>query len=196
MTGERTARLALVAAIAACGASDTRVAAPAPQRMTLSSQDLREGATLANAQLLDRYGCAGANASPELAWSGAPPETKSFAILAFDPDAPTESGWWHWVVFDIPAEATRVPANASRDRTLPAGAIEGRNDFGTNGYGGGCPPAGGGDHRYRFTVYALRVADLGAAGFPIDANAPAAMVSFAVHATALAHATIEVHYQR
>ena len=188
--------LALVAMLAACGASESRVASPSLRGMTLSSQDLHAGGALANAQLLDRYGCTGANASPELEWTGAPPDTKSFAILAFDPDAPTESGWWHWVVFDIPASATRVPANASRDRTLPAGAIEGRNDFGTTGYGGGCPPAGGGDHRYRFTVYALRVADLREVGFPIDANAPAAMVSFAVHATALAHATLEVHYHR
>jgi len=165
--------------------------APAQAEMKLASKDLTPGQPMAEAQLFNRFGCAGANASPELVWSGAPPATKSYAILAFDPDAPTGSGWWHWVVFNIPAQTSRVATGAP-----PNGAVEGRNDFGFFGYGGACPPVGGGLHRYQFTVYALSVADLTKGDFPISADAPAAMTSFAIHAAALDHATIEVVYQR
>ena len=163
--------------------------------MRLQSRDLIPGQPMKRAQLFNQFGCKGSNASPELVWSGAPEGTKSFAILAFDPDAPTGSGWWHWVAFNIPASTTGVPTNASQ-AGLPAGAVQSRTDFAKAGYGGACPPAGGGVHRYQFTVYALSVADLTKTGFPIDTNAPAAMVSFAIHAAALDHATLEVPYQR
>ena len=169
--------------------------AEAHAEMRLMSKDLTPGQPMASTQVLNQFGCVGANASPELAWSGAPAGTKSYAILAFDPDAPTGSGWWHWVVFNIPAGTTRVATDASRGG-LPPGAIQSRTDFGIIGYGGACPPAGGGVHRYQFTVYALGVNDLRQGGFPIDANAPAAMISFLVHANALDHATIEVRFQR
>jgi Raf kinase inhibitor-like YbhB/YbcL family protein len=99
-------------------------------------------------------------------------------------------------VFNIPASVDRVSTDASRSGALPHGAIQSRTDFGVTGYGGGCPPAGGGVHRYQFTVYALSVADLTTGDFPLDANAPSAMVSFVVHASALDHATVEVPYQR
>lgn len=170
--------------------------AEAQAEMKLTSKDLTPGRPMASAQLLSRFGCNGANASPELVWSGAPQGTRSFAILAFDPDAPTGSGWWHWVVFNIPASASGIATNASRNGALPQGALQSRNDFGIDGYGGACPPVGGGVHRYQFTVYALSVADLTTGDFPLDANAPAAMVSFVVHATTLDHATLEVPYQR
>lgn len=170
--------------------------AQAHAEMKLTSKDLTPGQPMANAQVFNQFGCAGANASPELAWSGAPQGTKSLAIVAFDPDAPTGSGWWHWVVFNIPATTSEVATNASGSGSLPQGAIQSRNDFGISAYGGGCPPAGGGVHRYQFTIFALSVADLTKTGFPLDANAPAAMVSFAIHATALDHATLEVPYQR
>jgi len=176
--------LTTIAAILLSGAA-------ARAEMRLASKDLTPGQPMASAQLFNRFGCAGANASPELVWSGAPQAAKSYAILAFDPDAPTGSGWWHWVVFNIPAGTSRVSTG-----TPPRGAVEGRNDFGLVGYGGACPPAGGGVHRYQFTVYALSVADLTKGAFPISANSPAAMVSFAVHAAALDHATIEVVSQR
>jgi Raf kinase inhibitor-like YbhB/YbcL family protein len=170
--------------------------APAHAEMRLTSRDLTPGQPMANAQVFNQFGCKGANVSPELVWSGAPQGTRSFAILAFDPDAPTGSGWWHWVVFNIPASVDRVSTDASRSGALPHGAIQSRTDFGVTGYGGGCPPAGGGVHRYQFTVYALSVADLTTGDFPLDANAPSAMVSFVVHASALDHATVEVPYQR
>ena len=170
--------------------------AQAHAEMRLASKDLTPGQPMANAQVFNQFGCKGANASPELSWSGAPQGTKSFAVLAFDPDAPTGSGWWHWVVFNIPASASVIAANASRDGALPQGALQSRTDFGITSYGGACPPVGGGVHRYQFTVYALSVADLTAGDFPLDTSAPAAMVSFVVHATALDHATLEVPYQR
>ena len=170
--------------------------ASAHAEMRLTSKDLTPGQPMANAQVFNQFGCKGANVSPELVWSGAPQGTKSFAILAFDPDAPTGSGWWHWVAFNIPASADRVSSDASRSGALPQGTIQSRTDFGIAGYGGACPPARGGVHRYQFTVYALSVADLTTGDFPLDANAPGAMVSFVVHATALDHATLEVPYQR
>ncbi len=181
-----------VAMMAACAIGG----APAHAEMTVASKDLAAGKPMAIEQVFDRFGCHGGNISPELAWSGAPQGTKSFAILAFDPDAPTGSGWWHWVVFNLPITATRVATDASRTGALPQGAIQSRSDFGIAAYGGACPPAGHGVHRYQFTVYALSVADLTAGDFPLDANAPAAMVSFVVHAYALDHATIEVTYRR
>jgi Raf kinase inhibitor-like YbhB/YbcL family protein len=172
------------------------LSAQAHAEMKLTSKDLKLGQPMANEQVFNKFGCNGANASPELAWSGAPQATKSFAILAFDPDAPTGSGWWHWVAFNIPASATGISTDASRNGTLPQGSIQSRTDFGIAGYGGACPPTGHGVHRYQFTVYALSVADLTAGGFPLDTNSPAAMVSFVIHATALDHATLEVPYQR
>lgn len=124
-------------------------------------------------------GCGGGNVSPEVVWSGAPKGTKSFALTIYDPDAPTGSGWWHWVVTDIPATVNKLEKGAGNDNAkLPNGAVESRTDFGKPGYGGPCPPAGK-PHRYIFTVYALKAGSLNvapessgaAAGFAIKANA-------------------------
>jgi Raf kinase inhibitor-like YbhB/YbcL family protein len=170
--------------------------AHAHAEMTVTSKDLAPGKSMANEQVFNQFGCQGGNVSPELVWSGAPQGTQSFAILAFDPDAPTGSGWWHWVVFNIPASVNEIATDTSRNGGLPKGAIQSRTDFGIAGYGGACPPVGHGAHRYQFTVYALSAANLSTGDFSLDASAPAAMVSFVVHAYALAHATIEVTYQR
>src|SRR5579859_4267505 len=98
--------------------------AQAHAEMTVASKDLIPGRPMAKEQVFNQFGCDGANTSPELVWSGAPQGTKSFAILAFDPDAPTGSGWWHWAVFNIHASTTEIATNASRDGALPRGAIE------------------------------------------------------------------------
>lgn len=145
----------------AASASTVAVRAPEPAQhgntIGVSSQSIREGA------LIDRKhvftGCGGKNESPQLSWTGAPKETKSYAITCFDPDAPTGSGYWHWIAFDIPASVTSLDAGAANDDS-PAGGKSGRNDFGLTAYAGPCPPKGDGDHRYIFTVHALDVASI------------------------------------
>ena len=108
-------------------------------------------------------GCGGANISPEFHWSGAPTGSKSFAITIVDPDAPVRGGWWHWVLFNIPGTVSRLPAGAGNEgsRTLPAGSVQCRDDYGEPGYGGPCPPPGT-THHYRVRLYALNVEKLSA----------------------------------
>jgi len=166
-------------------------AAAAHAEMQLTSKDLKPGGAMAEAQVFNGFGCEGANVSPHLAWSGAPAGTRSFAVMAYDPDAPTGSGWWHWTAFNLPADVSGIATGASGEGKLPQGAVQGRTDFGMSGYGGACPPVGHGLHRYQFTVYALSVDKL-----PLDENAPAAMVGYYVRANALDQASIEVTYQR
>ena len=166
-------------------------ATAAQAEMKLTSKDLIAGKSMADAQVFNSFGCAGKNISPELTWSGAPEATKSFAIMAYDPDAPTGSGWWHWSVFNIPANASEIATGASGDKKLPAGTVEGHTDFGTSGYGGACPPAGDQPHHYQFTVYALSVDKL-----PLPDTAPGAMVGFYVRANTLDKASVEVTYGR
>ena len=120
--------------------------------LILTSESFAEGDYLAHQHLLSAaygFGCAGDNLSPQLAWTGAPPETKSFAVTCFDPDAPTGSGFWHWVVANIPATVNALPLGAGDPTSgkMPAGALEVRTDFGKPGYGGPCPPPGAHVHR-------------------------------------------------
>jgi Raf kinase inhibitor-like YbhB/YbcL family protein len=159
----------------------------------LSSPDFMEGSVLQQEQVLNGFGCTGGNRSPELRWSGIPTGTKSFAITVYDPDAPTGSGWWHWVVFNIPATVRSLAGNSGDVNlsVLPVGAIQSRTDFGTAGFGGACPPAGDGEHRYEFTVWALDVEAL-----PLDAAAPAAMVGFFLNQHQLGRAVITAVYGR
>jgi len=98
-------------------------------------------------------GCGGKNTAPQLSWKGAPDGTKSYAITCFDPDAPTGSGYWHWLAFNIPAKVTSL--DAENGEGAPSAGKSGYNDFGLNGYAGPCPPKGDGQHNYTFTVYAL-----------------------------------------
>lgn len=123
--------------------------------MTLTSQDVREGTRVPQQQV---YGdCNGGNVSPELSWSGAPAAAKSFAITVFDPDAPRQGGWWHWIAFGIPAASHALARGAGKadGSGMPKGALQGTNDYGEIGYGGPCPPAGDKPHRYEFTLWAL-----------------------------------------
>lgn len=161
--------------------------------LELTSPDVKPGAPIAEQQVFNGFGCAGANTSPALNWTGAPPDTRSFALTVYDPDAPTGSGWWHWVVFNLPPSTTGLPAGAgdTAKPTLPAGAVQSRTDFGTPGYGGPCPPKGDKPHRYIFTVHALK-----AEALPLGADAPAAMVGFYLNASTLAKATITATYGR
>ena len=161
--------------------------------MTLSSPQISAGGKIADEQVFNNFGCTGGNVSPELNWSGAPEGTKSFAVMAFDPDAPTGSGWWHWVVFNIPASVTSLASGAGDISAgkMPQGVVQSRTDFGEPGYGGPCPPEGHGLHRYQFTVFALSVEKL-----PLEADAPAAMVGFYINANLLGKAMLEGKYGR
>jgi Raf kinase inhibitor-like YbhB/YbcL family protein len=135
-----------------------QVRAPQPARggatLAVTSETFADGGTLPRETALG--GCGGENRSPQLAWRGAPPETKSYAITCFDPDAPTGSGYWHWLVWNVPASVTSLAPGDAR----PMGSTTGRNDYGASEYGGPCPPKGDGAHRYVFTVYALDLPSL------------------------------------
>ena len=165
--------------------------AGAVARFAVQSPDLSPGKAMALEHVYDRSGCHGGNISPALSWNRPPAGTRSFAVLMFDPDAPG-GGWWHWALFDVPAGTTSLPADAGDPggHLLPAGAIQVRNDFGSAGYGGPCPPPGA-PHHYRLTLYALRSAKLG-----LDASAKPAEVASKVRADALAQAEIVALYGR
>lgn len=179
------AALAVVALILALGVR-------ADETFRLDSTTVAAGATLARAQAYDRLDCNGNNRSPALHWSGAPAGTRSFAITVFDPDAPTGSGWWHWVVYDIPPSVTSLPEGAgSAGAQLPPGSVQGRNDFGTSGYGGPCPPAGDRPHHYVFTVYALKTDSIEAAP-----SSSAARIALVLKASALGQASFTALYGR
>jgi Raf kinase inhibitor-like YbhB/YbcL family protein len=137
------------------------------------------------------FGCAGGNVSPALSWSGAPDGTRSFAVTCFDPDAPTGSGFWHWVVVNIPPDVSGLPAGAGGGEGLPAGALQVRTDVGAPGYAGPCPPEGDHPHRYLFTVYAVSLDAL-----PVDADTSAAVVGFQLNFNTLERATLMGLYKR
>ena len=160
---------------------------------TLSSPDIAADAAIDAVFESDMFGCGGANASPVLQWSGAPEGTQSFAVTVYDPDAPTGSGWWHWMVVDIPAHVTELAANAGAKggAHLPAGARQMRNDYGVWAWGGMCPPPGAAPHRYIFTVHALSVPRL---DMPDDATT--AIGGFMIHAASLAKASFTATYSR
>jgi Raf kinase inhibitor-like YbhB/YbcL family protein len=159
--------------------------------LALRSPDIPPGGTIALTYAYDQSGCHGGNISPALAWDRPPAGTRSFAITMFDPDA-AGGGWWHWAVFDIPAAVGALQAGAGdpAKHLLPAGTTQVRNDFGTLGYGGPCPPPGP-PHHYRLILYALRVATLG-----LDASASPAQVAAKARANALAEAEVVGIYGR
>jgi Raf kinase inhibitor-like YbhB/YbcL family protein len=161
-------------------------------RFDVTSEDLTDGQVMPDAQVFDGWGMSGQNLSPQLAWSGFPAETKSFAVSVYDPDAPTTSGFWHWSLFDLPPSVTELArgAGAADGSGLPAGTKQARNDFGAQGYGGAAPPAGHGPHRYYVVVHALAVDTLG-----LDESASPAVVGFMTNANVLARGRIVVTYE-
>lgn len=167
----------------------TRATAPDPHDLLppaagfeLASEDLTDGQRIDDRFVHQSAG--GENQSPGLRWEGFPEATKSFAVSCYDPDAPTGSGFWHWIVWDVPASVTELPTGASGN-DMPDGSVEGRSDFGSYGYGGPAPPAGDRAHRYVFTVHALDVESLGLA-----ADTPAAQVGFNLTFHTLARAAL------
>ena len=159
----------------------------------LTSPDVAPGAKIADEYVFSGFGCSGKNVSPALKWSGAPAGTKSFALMVYDPDAPTGSGFWHWVMFDIPPNVTELPQGAGDPKAgkTPAGAVQSRTDFGTPGYGGPCPPQGDPPHHYHFMLFAVDAAKLGP-----DAETTAAVVGFNLHFHTLAKTEFTALYGR
>ena len=158
---------------------------------TLSSEDV--SGQLSMTEVFNGFGCHGKNISPKLTWKNAPKGTKSFAITVYDPDAPTGSGWWHWLIFDIPAEVQSLDSNAGnlKAASAPKGSVQSTSSFGQAGFGGACPPEGDKPHQYIFTVHALKVAKLG-----LDSKAPPAMVGYYLGSNTLAKSSLVAYYSR
>jgi Raf kinase inhibitor-like YbhB/YbcL family protein len=163
----------------------------AQKTFTLSSKNLGGQAT--KLEEFNGFGCSGENSSPQLSWSNAPEGTKSFAITMYDPDAPTGSGFWHWVVFDIPANVSELVKNAGNVslNLAPKGAIQSTTDYGIKGFGGPCPPEGHGYHEYIITVFALKTDKLG-----LNDSINPAIVGFNLWNQTLAKASIVMYYKR
>lgn len=161
--------------------------------LTLSSQDITQGQTMSNAQEFNGFGCSGKDLSPQLQWSGTPQGTKSFAITAYDPDAPTGSGWWHWQIVNIDKNTTHLKTGAGSKETsvAPKGSMQVKNDYGNPAFGGACPPKGHGVHRYQFTLHALSVEKL---DLPTDASG--ALAGYMINANTIESSTIEALYER
>ncbi|MDP3969493.1 MAG: YbhB/YbcL family Raf kinase inhibitor-like protein [Nocardioides sp.] len=157
---------------------------PSVPSFTVTSDDVTEGQPLKDAQV-----ASGGNSSPQLSWSGAPEGTKSFVVTCFDPDAPTPSGFWHWVLVDLPADATSLDAGAAAG-TLPGAAFHVRNDGGEHGFMGAAPPQDDQVHRYYFVVHAVKEETLG-----VDDSASPAVVSFNLAFKTLGRAILHGTYQ-
>ncbi|MBL4584605.1 MAG: YbhB/YbcL family Raf kinase inhibitor-like protein [Pseudomonadales bacterium] len=158
---------------------------------TLESPDVQ--GQLTNDQVFNGFGCNGKNISPRLTWKNVPKGTKSIAITLFDADAPTGSGFWHWLIFDIPADVTSLKTNAGNlsASIAPKGSVQSTTSFGTVGFGGSCPPKGHGPHQYTFTAFALDVKTLG-----LSQNTTPAMVGFNLSFHTLAKASVVLYNQR
>ncbi|MCE1186176.1 MAG: YbhB/YbcL family Raf kinase inhibitor-like protein [Rhodocyclales bacterium] len=169
------------------------LASPALADMQLQAPELSPGGRLPPAQVYQGFGCEGGNQSPALHWNGAPQGTRSFALTVYDPDAPTGSGWWHWIVYDLPASTQQLPADAGKASApqLPTGARMGPNDYGSASFGGACPPPGDKPHRYIFTLHALDVEQLA-----LPAKPSAALIGYMIKAHSLGEARLEALYSR
>tara|TARA_R110000868_G_scaffold25260_1_gene98561 strand:- start:638 stop:1186 length:549 start_codon:yes stop_codon:yes gene_type:complete len=163
----------------------------AQKTFTLTSKSVGGQAT--KLQEFNGFGCSGDNSSPQLSWANAPEGTKSFAVTMYDPDAPTGSGFWHWVVFDIPANVNELVQNAGNValNLAPKGAIQSTTDYGVKGFGGPCPPEGHGYHEYIITVFALKTDKLG-----LNETINPAIVGFNLWNQTLAKASIVMYYKR
>ncbi|HTI10720.1 MAG TPA: YbhB/YbcL family Raf kinase inhibitor-like protein [Puia sp.] len=159
------------------------------QTFTLKSNELGGQAT--NRQFLNSFGCHGDNISPELSWANAPAGTQSFAVTIYDKDAPTGSGFWHWLIFNIPANVMELKSDAGAvsKNLAPAGSIQSNNDMGQPGYVGPCPPPGS-IHEYLITVYALKTK------LSLDKNTPPALVGFNLNANTIGKASIVFYAQQ
>ncbi|MED5373035.1 MAG: YbhB/YbcL family Raf kinase inhibitor-like protein [Myxococcota bacterium] len=190
------AHLALFALLACAHTPQEAAAAPAqvdevsgqPFTLQVRSDTLQAGQPMPLETVFDGFGCTGGNVSPQLSWSAGPEGTASYAVMMYDPDAPTGVGFHHWWVANLSPETLSL-AEGAAGSGLPEGAVEGRNDYSTSTYGGPCPPEGR-THRYQFTVWALD------SELPVDENTSAAVVRFLVRNKTLAAGRLEATYAR
>lgn len=164
-------------------------------QFTLTSTDIADGEPLALAQASGAFGVdGGQDVSPQLSWSDAPAEAQSYVVTCFDPDAPTQSGFWHWALANVPASVTELPTNAGNPEAglIPEGAFHVRNDAGQPGYLGAAPPAGHGPHRYFFVVHALDVPTLDG----VTTDATPAFLGFNVFGHAIARAYLAPTFEQ
>ncbi len=175
-------------AAAAIAAALPTIAAAADFK--LHSPTIAAKSKIGDAHVFNGFGCSGQNASPELQWGTPPKGTQSLAVTVYDPDAPTGSGWWHWVVLNIPADQTGLPAGFGNQEQTPFG-LQTTTDFGKPGWGGPCPPMGAPKHRYIFTVYALKVPRI-----EVPVSASGAMAGFNIKANAIGQSSFTAYYGR
>ena len=161
--------------------------------LKIKSADIKSGSTIDNSHVFNSFGCEGGNISPRISWSEAPADTKSFAFTIYDPDAPTGSGWWHWLLVNIPASQTRLAADFGKEDKfdLKDGIKQIRNDFGTYKFGGPCPPVGDQPHKYIFTIYALKTDKI-----DISENATAAYAGYLINQNIIEKKSFEAFYGR
>lgn len=159
------------------------------QNFTLKSNNLKGQATVK--EFFNSFGCTGHNTSPQLSWSDAPKGTESFAVTIYDKDAPSGSGWWHWLIFNVPADVTELKADAGDVNTsiAPKECTQSINDYSTYGYGGPCPPPGE-LHQYLITVFALKTT------LDLDKSTNPAVVGFNINANTIAKASIVIYGKR
>lgn len=154
---------------------------------TLKSDDIK--GQLVNKQVFNGFGCTGENISPKLSWENAPKGTKSFALTMYDPDAPTGSGWWHWVVFDIPKD--KLELKESFGNSNQKDIVQSMTDYGKTGFGGACPPVGDKAHKYEFTIHALDVEKLG-----LKESINPAVAGYYINSHTISKSTITAYFKR
>lgn len=162
-------------------------------KLQINSPEIAPNAMISNKNIFKGFGCNGENISPQIRWSNAPLGTKGYALTVYDPDAPTGSGWWHYVAVNIPLNYSELPAafGAENKFEIKDGIKQVRNDFGVHNFGGPCPPVGDKAHRYIFTIYALKTEKL-----DIPESATAAFAGFMINQNTISKASFTGFYKR